>query len=59
MVRIYFEKEDSEEKDTKKYVDISIWSLVKANILSSLLLYALIMGGGIALIIIGALVGGS
>lgn len=44
MVRIYFEKKDSEEKDPQRFVDINIWSLVKANILSSLLIYALFLG---------------
>ena len=57
MVRIYLEKKDSEEKDPKRYVDINIWSLVKANILSSLMLYGLFIGGLIVLGVIFTIVG--
>lgn len=38
MVKIYFGDEDNK----KKYVDVNIWSLVKANILSSLVITGII-----------------
>ncbi len=56
MVKIYFDKE--EDNDKEKFVDINIWSLVKANILSSLLINAIIIGAILGLIIIGSIIGG-
>lgn len=44
MVKLYL------KKDKNKYIDISIWSLVKANFLSSLLMAILFYGGMAALI---------
>lgn len=55
MVRIYLQKENKEDKE--KYVDINIWSLLKANILSSLLLWAVMIGIIIGIGIIGKILG--
>ena len=41
MVKIYFEREG---KDVKEFVDVNIWSLVKANILSTLVLLIVYLG---------------
>jgi len=46
MVKLYYKKEKH------KYIDISIWSLMKANFLSSLLMAVLFYG---SLLVVGIL----
>ena len=57
MVKLYLEGIDGKTKNVPKYIDVNIWSLVKATILSDLIIYGIVFGIGFILGFFGALAG--
>jgi hypothetical protein len=59
MVKLYLNNIDPKKKNSVQYIDVSMWSLFKAYILSYLMLTGFIIGGAIILgIFIGLMMGG-